>query len=184
MTRDHRGVRYSPYERGHEVPTPELVAAWLALGCLAPERVPVWAAFWLADGKDGEALRELAGTSGRDPREVRDVLPAALREAGVDVPSPDDLDNVSRHRIRAWAAVVYRDLARLCLNGRASPRWVVRKVMEIVGDNGYDDAVTASPVGGLFALDDEWGAGWGRTAAELEEVVRAACREELTAASG
>ncbi len=47
-----------------DVPTPRLVAAWLVVGGLATESVPLWAAHWLAQGQDGEALRELAGLHG------------------------------------------------------------------------------------------------------------------------
>jgi hypothetical protein len=42
------------------------------------ERIPWWAAQWLVDGRDGAALRELAGLDGRDVRAVRDLLPAVL----------------------------------------------------------------------------------------------------------
>lgn len=177
----HRAVRNSPYEHEEEVPPPQLVAAWLALGSLAPERVPLWAAHWLAEGKDGAALRELAGMSGNDPYEVRDALPAALREAGVAVADPSDVEAVHRDRRRAWIAIVYRDIARLCLGGRAGPRWVVDKVSEIVADNDYGDDVTDPPVGRLFGLVDEWGAGWGRSDGELEEAVLSACREQMAA---
>ncbi|HEU0101278.1 MAG TPA: hypothetical protein VFR07_03080 [Mycobacteriales bacterium] len=63
-------------------PSPELVAAWAALGILRFERVPLWAACWLADGLDGEALGELAGLSGADVQAVRELLPRALAELG------------------------------------------------------------------------------------------------------
>src|SRR5690242_2092359 len=49
-----------------EVPTPEMVAAWMVLGVLRPEAVPMWAAWWLVEGFDGEAVRALAGLSGKD----------------------------------------------------------------------------------------------------------------------
>lgn len=172
-------MRNSPYEDDEGVPSPQLVAAWLVLGCLAPERVPVWAAHWLANGQDGTALRDLAGMSGKDPHEVRDVLPAALREAGVEVADPVDVEQVRGDRKRAWVSMVYRDIARLCLESRASPRWVVDKVTEIVADNNYGDVVTEPPLGRLFGMDDEWGAGWGRTDVALENDVRAACREQM-----
>jgi hypothetical protein len=135
----------------------------------------------LGEGKDGTALRDLAGMSGDDPHEVRDVLPAALREAGVALPDARDVEAVRQDRKRAWAAMVYRDIARRCLEGRASPRWVVAKVGEIGAANDYDGLVIDLPVGRLFGMADEWGAGWGRTDAELDETVRAACREQVQA---
>jgi hypothetical protein len=72
---------------GDAVPSPELVAAWFALGQAALERVPWWAAHWLAAGRDGDALRELAGLNGRDVRAVRDLIPDVLAEMSVDLPT-------------------------------------------------------------------------------------------------
>ena len=45
------------------------------LGVLPTEKVPLWAAYWIAGGRDGEALIYLAGLPGDDPREVYDALP-------------------------------------------------------------------------------------------------------------
>jgi hypothetical protein len=50
------------------------VAAWLILGTVPTERVPLWAAHWIVAGHDGPALAELAGLHGDDPHEVRDLL--------------------------------------------------------------------------------------------------------------
>jgi hypothetical protein len=47
--------------------------AWLILGTLPTERVPLWAAHCIAVGYDGQALAELAGLQGDDPHEVRDL---------------------------------------------------------------------------------------------------------------
>ena len=66
-----------------EVPSPRLVAAQMRLGILVTESVPRWAAHWLVQGFDGEALVELAGLSGRDTRSVADILPAALEQVGI-----------------------------------------------------------------------------------------------------
>lgn len=38
-----------------DTPSPTLVAAWLVLGMLPTERVPLWAAYWLTNGHDGPA---------------------------------------------------------------------------------------------------------------------------------
>lgn len=167
------------HETSDEVPPPALVAAWLALNCLATERVPFWAAHWLADGQDGPALRELAGLSGRDPHEVRDLLPAALQEAGADVAARDDFEAVRLARQRASVRLVYRHVAALYLNGLASPRWVIEKVVEIGAGNNHEEAVYDEPLGGLFVIDDEWGADWGRSDDALNEAVRMACRQQL-----
>lgn len=69
-------------------PSPGLVTAWAVLGILPLEQVPLWAAHWLAEGLDGEVLRELAGLSGADVQAVRELLPGALAEVGVDVSGP------------------------------------------------------------------------------------------------
>src|SRR5262245_7644371 len=78
-SRDHEDTRHDdrvhdwPRHAAGDVPSPRLVAAWLALDMLPTEHLPRWAAFWLVDGYDGAALVELAGLHGDDPREVRDV---------------------------------------------------------------------------------------------------------------
>jgi hypothetical protein len=43
--------------------------------------------------------------------------------------------------------------------------------------------VMGLPLGGLFGVDDEWGAGWGRSNDELAQVVREACEEQLRSGS-
>lgn len=54
------------------------MTAWAVLDILPLEQVPLWAAHWLAQGLDGEVLRELAGLSGADSQAVRELLPRAL----------------------------------------------------------------------------------------------------------
>jgi hypothetical protein len=39
-----------------EIPSPQLVAALLILDALPTERVPLWAAYWIAAGYDGQGL--------------------------------------------------------------------------------------------------------------------------------
>lgn len=69
--------------------------------------MPLWAAYWIAGGHDGEALIYLAGLHGDDPREVHDALPQALRDCGVEMPDPGT----------GAAAAAFTDLARLEVNG-------------------------------------------------------------------
>ncbi len=162
-----------------EIPSPRLVAAWLILGTLPTERVPLWAAHWLAAGYDGQALAELAGLHGDDPHEVRDLLGPALAECGASTPGGGQA--AAGERERAAAMVAFTAIARLQISGRAGERWVVDKVVEIA-EPYFHDSITSLPLGQLFALDDEWGAGWGRTDEQLRAVVRQACIAQLDAA--
>jgi hypothetical protein len=158
-----------PGHTGGEVPSPTLVAAWLRLDMLPTERIPRWAAYWLVDGYDGAALVELAGLHGDDPREVRDLLPAALADCGVAVPTADV----------AAALKAFTNLAHLCIDGKAGERWIVDKVSQILARSGYATSVIALPLGQLYGLDDEWGAGWGRTDAQLRAITRQACLDQV-----
>ena len=152
-----------------EVPSPELVAAWLRLGTLNIDRVPMWAAHWLVAGYDGSAVAELAGLRSSDSREAHDLLPAALAECGLTAPLA---------RIAA-AIAAFADLARLQQSGRAGERWVVSKVEEVLSANDYDSEIAGLPLGQIHYLNDEWSEGWGRPHEELEKVVDAACVVQL-----
>lgn len=165
-----------PAEHPTEVPTPRLVHAWLVLDTLPTERVPVWAAHWIADGCDGESLRQLAGLHGDDPHVVRDLLDDALRECGIERP---DISTSASVKVAA-AMEAFTAVAKLQVAGRASERWVVSKVYEIV-EPEFDQAITDLPLGRLYSLEDEW---WGRADDKLCEAVRRACREQLDAAFG
>jgi Regulator of ribonuclease activity B len=90
-----------------EVPSAAQVASWERLGVLPTEKVPLWAAYWIAGGHDGEALKYLAGLHGDDPAEVHDALPEALRDCGVEMADP----------AAGAAAVAFTDLARLEVSG-------------------------------------------------------------------
>lgn len=155
------------------VPSPHAVAVWLVLETLAVERTPWWAAQWLADGHDGQALRELAGLNGKDSRAVRDLLPTALAEMGVEIP-PTRL---------AAATASFHELAEMLLSRRADPQWVVKRVEQIIVQAQYDDDILKLPLGRLYGLDDEWEGGWGRTSADLQAEVEARCSEQLRVAA-
>jgi hypothetical protein len=163
-----------PGQAVDETPSPALVAAWLALDMVPTEKVPRWAAFWLASGHDGTALIDLASLHGDDPHEVRDLLPAALAECGAAAPSTDV----------AAAMVAFTNLARLFVAGKAHERWIVGKVGEIVARSGYADSVIVLPLGQLYAMHDGWEAGWGRADAELRAATGHACLDQLRLAAG
>jgi hypothetical protein len=150
-------------------PASPVVAAWLSLGLVDVRRVPWWAAEWLAEGLDGEALRALAGLDGNDPRAIHDVVVEALAEAGV----PATVSDVEAARI------VFIDLARQWEANRLTEAGVVRAVDQVLGKVMYSADVIELPLGQLYRLDDEWDGGWGRTQAELAAIVQHACREQL-----
>jgi hypothetical protein len=155
-------------------PTPELVAAWLVLDDLRAESVPMWAANWLVQGYDGAALAELAGLSGQDTREVRDLLPAALAEAGVSPMS-------SKH---AAVKLAFDHIANMHLSGRARWTWVVNQVVELIYATGYASESFEQPLGQLYGIDDEAGEPWSRTDDELAQIVRQACLDQTASHRG
>ncbi|MEU4762287.1 hypothetical protein AB0H12_03460 [Actinosynnema sp. NPDC023794] len=126
------------------VPTPKLVALRAALDAVPVEDVPGWAAHWLVEGHDGDDLRALAGLSGRDSGEVRDVLAGALAECGASIPPADF----------AAAALSCTHVARMFAGGRAEARWVAQKVAEIVEDLPAD-VRAGLPMGHLTDGSDE-----------------------------
>jgi hypothetical protein len=79
--------------------------------------------------------------------------------------------------------VAFTAIARLQVSGLAGERWVVDKVVEIA-EPYLHDFIISLPLGQLFALDDEWGVGWGRPDEQLRAVVRQACIAQLDAARG
>ena len=152
-------------------PAPELAAAWLVLDMVPTERVPWWAAEWLAEGRDGPALRELAGLGARDSHEIRELLSAALAEAGAAVP-----DSPS-----AAAEIWFSQTACLYEAGQVDERWVACVIDQVVRASDYDSAVYELPLGGLYGVNDEWEGGWGRSEAELRTMIRVGCRDQIRA---
>ncbi|MFD1047038.1 hypothetical protein ACFQ1S_16535 [Kibdelosporangium lantanae] len=156
-----------------EIPSPELVAAWVTLGMVPTERIPLWAAHWLVDGYDGQAVRALAGFSGTDPYEVHDTLPDALADCRTPIPDSDS----------AAAQTAFTKLARMHADGAAGEKWIIDKVDEILARTGYASSVISLPLGQLYGLDEEWGEGWGRTTQQLTAEVQRACAAQLAACS-
>jgi hypothetical protein len=174
-----RRLKASPWSRAceafevstrqpREVPSPALVAAWERLGLQRPELVPMWAAWWLADGFDGIGLRELAGLSGHDPRDVHDLLPAALADIGVALPSELDA-----------CAVALDALANEVLAGTRTELDAVEVIERIVDSMWPSREILKEPLGSIYGIDDEWGTGWGRTIPELRAAVQDACRRQV-----
>lgn len=77
--------------------------------------------------------------------------------------------------------VAFTAIARLQASGLASERWVVDKVVQIA-EPYFDRKIISLPLGQLYALYDEWGAGWGRTDEQPRAAVRQACAQQLDAA--
>jgi hypothetical protein len=152
-----------------EVPSLEAVAILTRFGQLRPEKIPLWAAYWLVAGYDGEHLVHLAGLHGDDPRVVGDALPAALRDCGVELPESDE----------AVATIVYTQLARMFLDGALDAQTVSNTASAVLLWTGYPDGIRAMPLGRLLYIDAEWGTSRGRAHKKLAEVVREACEEQL-----
>lgn len=151
-----------------EGPSPQDVAAFFVLDRVPTEHVPWIAARWLADGLDGERLRELAGEHGDDTYKIKDLLPLALSEIGV--PLPPTAEAVDQ---------TFTYLARRCLAGELSERDVAAMVDHIVAAGGFGTELYDLPLGGIYGLDDEWVGGWGRTEEFLCRDVRQACQAQL-----
>ncbi|MGW5572252.1 hypothetical protein ACWEVD_13690 [Nocardia thailandica] len=158
-----------PATDSSDIPTPELVAAWVVLDTVPSERIPLWAAHWLVRGHDGDALRRLAGASGTDSREVHDLLPDALADCAAPLP----------HSGAAAAQITFGRLARLHADSRASEKWILDKVCEIVAHRDYADTIITLPLCRILHLADEWGSPWGRPAPQLAEEIRNACQDQL-----
>lgn len=153
-----------------DVPHPKLVAAWLRLDVLVdPAQVPVWAAYWVADGLDTPALLDLAGLDGRDPFAVRELAAKAFYEMRVDVGN-----------LREAADLVLTDEAARCLAGRIGERELAGAIDDLYVRSGYADEILRQPLGAEYGLDDEWVGGWGRTDDQLRAAMRAACLKQVT----
>jgi hypothetical protein len=152
-----------------EAPPPSLVAAWQALGMLDARMVPWWAAQWLADGHDGEALRELAGLNDRDVVAIDQLLGDALIDTGTAMPVND----------RAAATTDFVEIARQLADHRLTELEVVKAVDEVALKVDYSDDVIELPLGQLYGIEDEWIGGWGRSEPELKAAIRQACDAQL-----
>jgi hypothetical protein len=156
---------------GGVTPAPDLVAAWLVLDRVPVERVPWWAAEWLADDRDGPALRELAGLGANDSYIIRDLLPSALAQAGATMPGD---------RVMA-ASIWFAHVARLYIDGRVEERWVAHLIDDIVRASDFDHSVYGLPLGALYGIGDAWDGGWGPSEPELRTMIQAACHEQVEA---
>jgi hypothetical protein len=151
-----------------DVPAPSLVSALVEVGLARSEQIPLWAAHWLADGHDGDALRTLAGLSGRDSHDVHDVVADALAECGA--PLTGDLVSA--------VGVVFTETARGYVP--EADRAVLGVVDRVLYLSDFPDAVWELPLAGLYTLLEEWDYDWGRPRDEIRALVREACAEQLT----
>ncbi|MEU8172473.1 hypothetical protein AB0C14_06335 [Microbispora hainanensis] len=81
---------------------------------------------------------------------MRDVLVDALVDAGTLMPSRSDA-----------VTIAYTDMARCCLAGEASERWLVSMIEQLVMEEDDPEGMLAAPLGAFYGLDDEWGSGLG-----------------------
>lgn len=129
----------------------------------------MWAAYWLAHGLDGEGVVALACLDASDTRAIRDAIPEALRDAGVD-PFTE---------IAAAARLTFAHIAQMHLGGKGSWRWVLTSVVGTFEQNNWATEFYDEPLGSLLGLEDEASGGWGRSDADITAVVREACDRQL-----
>lgn len=143
------------------------VDASLWAGVILPGVLPEVATQLVADGADTPALRSLAGLDlgPFDPRDARDVFIEACEQIGVEVEPISD-------RVGRAACV----LASALLDDQITEREGTRGFYRLAVAAEYpDDPLVMS----LYGMDDEWDGGWGRTAAELAQNVRAMAAQIL-----
>ena len=85
------------------------------------------------------------------------------------IPSPElvaawlELDTLPTERVPLWAA-----------------HWLTAGYDGVtLAEPLFQSSITNLPLGALYLLEDEWGAGWGRTEAQLCDAVREACLSQL-----
>jgi hypothetical protein len=115
---------------------PAITAALYQLDEQNRDERPMRAAHWLAEGMDGDVLRELAWRSAGD-REVDDLWPGALAELGVEVP-------IARPRrvVMAWAA-------QQVVAGKQDARWLVSLLAPWHVEDGDEEMDQL-----IYSLDD------------------------------
>lgn len=151
------------------IPPLDLVGALFLLGGLPEERLPWFAAQWLADGHDGPALLELACLDGTDLQPVRELLPEAMAELQPPMPAT----------IPSAAETMFRHIAHMHLAGQGDERWVARKVEEVHLLTAYRSDVIALPLGQLYDVADCWDEDWGPSLEELKATVYGRCTQQL-----
>lgn len=195
--RDRSHPSLAPQGPG-EVLEPVVAAALRQLGALDDRDLPMLAAHWVAQGRDGEVLVGLAGLHG-DEREIADLWPAALAEVGVAVPVPRDRlvslpwvagQVVAGRRPLSWLVMVlWPSLYVPDEPGAVAPDAEEQLLDEIV--HTLDDVLEfAERVGGDAAQWTPWWRRHGREEAtrvqealrQAEQAVAALAGNDLTAA--
>lgn len=142
---------------GATLPGPAETVVLLRLGLIRSDGLPGLAARWLAaDVVDTPSVRMLAGEVPGDRWLVEDLLGASVVEADVVVPTEATvIESIAADRV----AAIWRETGRT--------RWAVATLAEL--GNAHPEL---EGLGTFVGLDDEWGAGWGRTPSELEAEAR------------
>ncbi|WP_415645467.1 hypothetical protein [Stackebrandtia soli] len=153
-----------------ETPSPYRAAVLVSLGMVNINRAGWWAADWLVEGHDGDALRTLAGCDDTDTRELNDLLPEALADTGH--PLPD---------VRTALAQVLRWTAEEVLAETRTELDACRLMTDLFFE--YRSDLEGQPMAELAYFDSEWEfLESSRCEVELRSVVREACRRQLALA--
>jgi hypothetical protein len=90
----------------------------VGVGQCPSERLPWWAAHWLTQGWNGDALRTSTELNGSDlPAVGGDLMSEVFTELSVTVPSSAVVA----------ANMAFGHLVRMCLEGQTKENWVVQK---------------------------------------------------------
>lgn len=115
---------------------------------------------------DSPTLRVLAGRPASDYYlDLGDLLAKTLQELGREVPSALEA---------RWNLVQF--FAWQIVTGERSPIEGARRIERI----HWWEAPAVDVAADFGALDDEWGAGWGRSNAEVDQAIRDLAQEVLT----
>jgi hypothetical protein len=139
-------------------PSPEQAAALFDANLIFVEDLPGIAAGWLAEGRDSESIRLLAGAEHDDPDEIRTWWRQGLDDLDVSPGSTEERwQRVWSYETSAWRA------------GSRTSQEVLRDVVAYVQQDDYPTTANTPEAVPLYMLWDEMTSFYepGRTPAEI-----------------
>lgn len=182
-----------------EVLDPVVAVALRQLGALEDRNLPMLAAHWVAQGRGGDVLVELAGLHGTE-REIGDLWPTALSEVGVATPVGHDrlvalpwvaAQVAAGRRELRWLVTVLWPPVRFDTGRRGNPADREEELLDAVVYALEDVLEFAARVAGDAAARSPWWrrhgqaeqAGVRKARLQVERVVAALTRGDVAAAA-